>query len=260
MTALSARRLPSPAGKSAFHSLKLVFLLLAALSWNLPVQAQDDHNRKAEVEEMIAVSYGPDQYLINGIEYVNLHIRSEGHKFLGEDKYHAGSVVVENKTYHHVFLKYDIFNQQLLLLIEHPSGGNKQLIMNNLRIDGFSLDGRTFRKYTFPGTGTRFYQVLGSEEMSCLHHFRKQEISKPVDNNTLSEFTETHKRSFLYRHGELTEFKGNRSFVRMFSGHEAEIKAFIRENRFRVRTLSDEQMIKLIRYCQSITEIPSSKQ
>jgi hypothetical protein len=136
-------------------------------------------------QQIISESYGPDQHLINGVEYINLHIRSEGHKFLDEDKYYKGRVVIDRKIYKDVLLKYDIFNQQVLLLIEHQSGGNKQIILNNLRIDGFEINGRIFHKYTSPVSGTIFYQVIGNDEMSCFYHFKKQEIPKAIDQNNL---------------------------------------------------------------------------
>jgi hypothetical protein len=164
---------------SGLGPLVLIFLILAAFHYTLKAQ-QPGENFIAELDELVAESYGPDQHLINGIEYINLHIRSEGHKFLAEDKFYRGRVVIDKKVYKDVFLKYDIFNQQVLLLIQHPSGGNKQIILNNIRIDEFEINGRIFHKYTFPHTGTLFYQVIGNDEMACLYHFKKQEISKPI--------------------------------------------------------------------------------
>ena len=257
--AYSARCLPSPAGNFSIYPIRLIIFLLAAFPLTLPAQTFADQINPG-LEEMISERYGPNQHLINGIEYVNLHLRSNGHKFLGEDKYNAGTIVLDNKRYHGVLLKYDIFNQHVLLLITHRSGGNKQIILNNLRINNFMIDDKTFYKYSFPGNGTRFYQVLGSNEMACFYHFRKEEISKPVDNNTLAEFTDEKKRCYLYRNGNLTEFRGNRSFIRIFPGHEPEVKVYLRQNRLRVRKLNDPQMIRLIRYCQSLTKSPDTVQ
>ncbi|MCK4855053.1 MAG: hypothetical protein KAT31_12340 [Bacteroidales bacterium] len=240
---------------SGLNSLVLIFVILAAFNCTLKAQ-QPDENIIAELDELVTESYGPDQHLINGIEYVNLHIQSEGHKFLDEDKFYKGRVVIDNKVYKDVFLKYDIYNQKVLLFIEHPSGGHKQIILNNLRIDEFEINSRIFHKYNFPGTGTLFYQVIGNDEMSCFYHFKKQEIPRAIDQYTLSEFTDEQKKSYIYWQSELHEFKGTRSFVRIFPIHQPEIKAFIRQNKLRVRKLNDSQMYRLISYCNSITKTP----
>ena len=237
------------------HSRVLTFLILAVLHCTLNAQ-QPDANIIAELNDLVTESYGPDQHLISGIEYVNLHIRSDGHKFLDEDKFYEGRVVIDNKVYKDVFLKYDIFNQQVLLLIQQPTGGHKQIILNNLRIDEFEINGRIFHKYTFPHTEGLFYQVIGNHEMACFFHFIKQEIPRAIDQYTLSEFTDRQKKSYIYLQSELHEFKGNRSFVRIFPNHIPQIKAYIRQNKLRVRKLNDAQMYWLISYCNSLTETP----
>ena len=251
----SAGYIPSPVGISSLILTWLILCMLVALPLSLHSQ-KPDATIIAELEQMVTESYGPNQHLINGIEYINLHILSTGHKFLDEDEFYKGELVIDKKVYKDVFLKYDIFNQQVLLLIQHPSGGNKQIILNNLRIDEFEINGRIFRKYTFPGTGTLFYQVIGNDEMACLFHFRKQEIPRPIDNYTLSEFTDEKKKSYLHWQAELHAFKSNRSFVGIFPDHQPRIKSFIRQNKFRVKKLNDSQMQQLISYCNSITKTP----
>ncbi len=240
---------------SGLNPLVLTFLILAVLHCTLNAQ-EPGENIIAELNELVTESYGPDQHLINGIEYVNLHIRSDGHKFLDEDKFYEGRVVIDNKVYKDVFLKYDIFNQQVLLLIQQPAGGHKQIILNNLRIDEFEINGRIFHKYTFPHTRALFYQVIGNDEMACFYHFRKQEIPRAIDQYTLSEFTEVQKKSYLHWQSELHAFKGTRSFIRIFPDHQPQIKSYIRQNKLRVRKLNDAQMYWLISYCNSLTETP----
>jgi hypothetical protein len=240
---------------SGIDPLVLIFFILLGIPGTLHAQKPDDHVI-ADLYEFVEERYGPDQHLISGIEYINLHIRSKGHKFLDEDKFCKGRVVIDTKVYKDVFLKYDIFNQQVLLLIEHPLGGNKQIILNNLRIDEFEIKGRIFHKYTFPGIGTFFYQVIGNDEMACLYHFKKQEIPRAIDKYTLSEFSDVQKKSYLYWQSELYAFKSTRSFVRIFSDHQPQIKSFIRQNRFRVNRLNDAEMQQLISYCNSLTKIP----
>ena len=64
------------------------------------------------------------------------------------------------------------------------------------------------------------------------------------------------KKSYIYWQSELHEFKGTRSFVRIFPDRQPEIKAFIRQNKLKIRKLNDSQMHRLISYCYSITESP----
>jgi len=233
----------------------LIGCLLFVLPHSLHSQ-KSDPGILAELEQLISESYGPDQDLINGIEYFNLHIHSSGHKFLDEDQYYQGRVAIDKKVYRNVFLKYDLLNQQVLLLIDHPLGGNKQIILNNIRINAFEINERIFHKYTFPGSGTLFYQVIGNDEMACLYHFRKQEIPRAIDQYNLSEFTNVQRKSYLHWQSELHAFKGTRSFIRIFPDHQSQIKSYIRQNKLNIKNLNDTEMHRLISYCNSLTKAP----
>jgi hypothetical protein len=232
---LSAGYTPSPVSIPSMILTWLIPFMLVAMPPGLHAQ-KSDTTILADLEQMISESYGPDQHLVNGIEYINLHIRTTGHKFLDEDEFYKGRVVIDGKDYKDVFLKYDIFNQQVLLLIDHHLGGNKQLILNNLRIDEFEINGRIFHKYTFPNSGTLFYQVIGNKKMACLYHFKKQEIPRAIDQYS------------------------NRSFIRIFPDRQSEIKSFIRLHKFQVKKLNDAQMQQLIIYCNSLTQNPIEDQ
>lgn len=249
----------APVGISSPILFWLISCWLLTLPFHLHAQ-KSGPEIMADLEQMISESYGPDQELINGIEYFNLHIHSTGHKFLDEDKYYEGWVAMDKKVYRNVLLKYDLLNQQVLLLIDHPTGGNKQIILNNLRLEEFMINDRVFRKYTFPGYRTFFYQVIGNEKMACLYQFRKQEIPRATDQNNLSEFTEVQKKSYILWQSGLHSFKGNRSFVRIFPDHQDQIKSILRQNKLNVRKLSDAQMHWLINFCYSSIISPEKDQ
>ena len=48
--------------------------------------------------------------------------------------------------------------------------------------------------------------------------------------------------------------RATRAFVRIFPDHQAQIKAFIRQNKLKVKKLNDLQMQGLITYCNSVTK------
>ena len=88
---------------SQFRILQTNFLLLIICiltAFTGILEAQDDgKNAMADLDQFIQESYGPDLRLINGREYFNLHTRSVGHKFLDDDKFYRGRVVIDQDTY-----------------------------------------------------------------------------------------------------------------------------------------------------------------
>ena len=124
-----------------------------------------------QLERDLRGLYGADQVLINGVEYYNEHARSKGHKFYGEDRYQRGRLVIEHKVYDDVLLKYDIYNQQVLMLSSQGSARDREIIINGLWLKEFSLGNRVFRKYYFPGRDTLLYQVYKGSYIDFLVHW-----------------------------------------------------------------------------------------
>lgn len=246
---------PSPVGISGMVFLFLNLYVLTAFTCTLNAQ-QIDNNVISALDKFIADCYGPDQNLINGIEYYNLHTRSKGHKFLDEDKFYRGRVVINKRVYDDVELKYDIFNQHVLLQFDRGTEVYTQIILNNKWVDEFELNGRIFRKHTFPETGTLFFQIIGSGEIACYYHFKKEEVPR-VTRITLSEFGDEKRKSYVYWQSELHEFHGARSFAEIFPAHESQILEFIRQQNFRTRKISDSQMDILISYCNTLINSPT---
>ena len=118
-------------------------------------------------------SYGPDYNLINGIKYLYLYSAVIGHPFFGGTRFHIGSLVMANGEYQDIYLKYDIYNQNMILQYSPFTGGTDQILLKNEFIHEFKIDGKLFRKYSFSETGTRFFQVVTSGKIYCLYQWEK---------------------------------------------------------------------------------------
>jgi len=203
-------------------------------------------------KEYFDLSYGPDYNLINGIKYFYLYSDIEGHPFLGENRFYTGSLVIADREYRDVYLKYDLYNQNMILQYNPFSGGIDQILLKNEDIHEFKIDGKLFRKYSFPETGTRFYQVVTSGKIYCLYYWEKI-----LNYSTLSSyyFTPQKKVSYIVKNGKPYRFKNKRQFRKLFPvQHQKEIKQFIRKNKIRLKNESDDSMRRLFVFCNQLIE------
>lgn len=197
------------------------------------------------------LSYGPDYNLINGIKYLYLYSNVDGHPFFAENQFYSGSLVMADKEYQNVYLKYDLYNQNMILQYSHFIGGTDQILLQNEFIHEFKIDGTLFRKYSFPETGTKFYQVVTSGKIYCLYYW-----GKDLNYSTLSfyNFTPQKKVSYIVKNGNPYRFKSKKQFRRLFPvQHQKEIKQFIRKNKIRLKNESDGNMRRLLVFCNQLT-------
>jgi len=198
------------------------------------------------------ISYGPDYNLINGIKYLYLYSNIGGHPFFGENQFYTGSLVISNREFQDVSLKYDLYNQNMILQYSPFTGGSNQILLKNEFIHEFKIDGKLFRKYSFPETGTRFYQVVTSGKIYCLYYWKKE-----LNFSTLSSynFSPQKKESYIVMNSKPYRFKNKKQFRKLFPvQHQKEIKQFIRNNKIRLKNESDNNMRRLLELCNQLTE------
>ncbi|MCK4465714.1 MAG: hypothetical protein KAU83_08380 [Bacteroidales bacterium] len=203
-------------------------------------------------KEYFDLSYGPDYNLINGIKYLYLYSNVSGHPFFGENQFYTGHLVIADREYQDVYLKYDIYNQNMILQYSPFTGGTDQILLKNEFIHEFKIDGKLFRKYSFSETGTRFFQVVTSGKIYCLYYWEKD-----LNYSTLSlyNFTPQKKKAYIVMNSKPYRFKSKKQFLKLFPvQHQKEIKQFIRNNKIWLKNASDDTMRRLLEFCNQLTE------
>ncbi len=237
----------------------LVFVFFIFLS--SPGYSQDpDAASVKELNNSFHKAYGPNQSLVCGLRYFNKDIRSEGHKFFIEETFVKGKLFLEKGLYPDVFLKYDIYGQQLILKVSDSDDYYDEIIVTDSRLKGFELEERTFRKLYFPETDTLIFQVIGQGDLVFLYHWEKEIIRNSQDPGKFFQFSEMKRKSYLVRNSSLQRFKGARSFSKSFPDHRAVVMKYIRGEKIRLSKAGDIEMQGLINYCNNLLkEVPGNE-
>jgi hypothetical protein len=206
-----------------------------------------------ELYKSVVSEYGFDQVLVNGICYEDEFPGKIGHPFLFENQFYKGNLVFRERKYEGIDLKYDIYNQQLVLYITQNNSAI-WLIPPNDFISAFSLGDKLFKKYAFNGS-PKFYQVIfDSKELKCLFYLSKSRYDSDHRKGYNSyKFTDTERNTYILVNEVLKKYRDNKSFIRIFPEEiQFQIKQFIKENKIKVAKSREEEMKKLLAYCKTI--------
>lgn len=240
---------------STYHARIVLFILLLTASPGL-LRAQTKPGQPAalyEWKDYFDRSYGTDFNLVNGIRYVYPYALANGHPFLGENRFYAGHAIIKGHYYPVLHFKYDVCNQQIILNLTLLSGGMEQIVINYEIIDEFELDEKLFRRYSFPETGTKIFQVIESGDLSVLYIWEKKFEHNPTSTWNVYSFTSPKKRRYVLLGDQLFPFLTKRSFLKLFPGEwKRDISRYIRKNQIWLKEATDNQMQELIRYCNQL--------
>lgn len=240
---------------SFVRKLSISYLILSLFSFagNAQRQRSGLGNLYEGLYESIQETYGFDQELVNGIFFMNRYLKALGHPFLWEDQFVNGSLVYHNKVYDDIMMKYDIYEQNLLINYHFNDKQITFLVVDEF-VSEFSFNDKLFRYFSFHDLEPAFFQVIsGGDELKCLYHWYK-ERRESFHNRTFSsfEFSESSKRSYLLIQDKLIPFRNNRIFMKSFPLEvQNQIRKFIRSNKIKVRTCDDSSMLKLMNYCNT---------
>ncbi|MCK4700652.1 MAG: hypothetical protein KAT38_09970 [Bacteroidales bacterium] len=194
--------------------------------------------------DLVENAYGLDQDLVNGIQYSNRYMRSEGHPYFLEDRFMNGSVSINGKIYQNVQLKYDLFSQRVEIKHDKISGRNYRYITISDRMEAFSLGEYEFRKLNIPEYPERYYQVINTRHFTCFVHWEKKLI--PLENNViyLDHFTNHRLYYWLELNGEIIAFNNRRAFARLFPGNmQREILKLFRQRHISFRNIGPDEIL-----------------
>jgi len=193
--------------------------------------------------ELVDRAYGQDQELVNGRQYYDHHPRSLGNPYLLEGFVHQGSVSLRGVTYYNVWLRYDIFGQQVEVEYSTMSGADNQVVLVSDRLGEFRIGQHHFKNVSFPGKEKRIYQVIGSERMICYISWEKKLIPRVGDAGHTEQYTPPKRSYLLELDGAIHEFQSKRDFVKLFpQEHKKAIKSLVRQNNMHFRIASPEQL------------------
>jgi len=236
-----------------YFSVLLLFVLSFQVSVFAQAQSHDVRNDYNKLYKSIIDEYGFDQLLVNGIFYEDEYHNKIGHQFFMEDKLYKGSLTFRGKEYKGIEMKYDIYNNQLILFVRNNTSVVWVVPPNDF-ISAFSLGDKFFSKYNFQGEPGFYQVVFDTEKLKCLYYWDKKMIESYDDIKYISyRFFESEKKCYLLLNGSSLIYRNNRSFMKILPEEiKARVRKYLKDNHIKVNKSSDEKISELLAYYNSL--------
>ena len=141
-------------------------LVLMGLYWLNGLQAQ--HQSITEYLEECERKYGSDANLVNGEKYFYPYGRADGDPFLYSEPRQA-VIRVHEKEFPGQMVKYDLYNQLVILDFNDIYGGVSSLVLRNEWVESFRFESNLFRRMEGPEGEEAFFQVVVDGPISIVY-------------------------------------------------------------------------------------------
>lgn len=198
--------------------------------------------------------YGNDPRLVNGEKYYYPFTRSDGDPFLDSSPRKA-TLQIGGNVFEDQAIRYDIYNQFLVLEYEDVYGANSSLVLPGARVEAFSDGRRNFKTMKGPEGKAEFFQVIYEGPVSCYYRWKKEYRLNSASGSRDYYFTEPVREAYLVKDHTFYSYRGNWSLSRVFAReHRKLIRQFMRQHHINVRTAAGTQMESLMEYCNSLVD------
>jgi hypothetical protein len=183
--------------------------------------------------------------VINGEEYQPLARSLSSHPFF-LDIESTGSVEFKGQRYSNVQLLYDVVQQQVVLKYLDQTGVSRFVELEQSYIKTFRMSDNIFRNIE----GKGYYQVL--IDNSYISLFARRVKIRNLKNGLVQyDWLQSY---FVILDGEWKALKSNRDAKKLFNEKTKQqaIAEFLRHEKIKVSRFRDDQLVKLILFCNAV--------
>lgn len=233
---------------------KLFLLLIFSLSILVGAGGENLFSAgKSTVDTELMIQDNKDyQILYNGRIWRNIYSKVRGNQFLFTDAFLPGTVIIGNTLFRDLFLRYDIYNDELQIRTD------KDIILqlNKEMVTEFSLDYNK-RIYSFKklegdtlDIKAGYYNILYKGRSEFLVSYKKEIMLLAVDNK-FDLFDQYH-RIYLRKDNVIFPIRKKSDLVEPFGLSKKDIKAFAKSRRISVTVKDPDSISSLAEFCDKL--------
>ena len=230
----------------------LVFFYIVALSIKIHGSVPPPLFSRVSLSSVKPDSVTERQLLFNGRIWRSLYSGILGGEFLFSQNWLNAEVTINDMTFKNIPLRYDIFNDQLITMVNQ--GTFVQL--NKELIKGFvlSFENKKFAFENFEngssGSFSGYAQVLYKGNVSFILKHSKT-IKLLAVENRYDEFLEV-QTLYILKNGSFFRISGKNDLLKIFSDKELQLKNYIRNNNIKIRKKDPDSFIPVIKFYDNL--------
>lgn len=231
----------------------LFFMMLFLFS---PMLAQDVADFSfLEISKDASERYGPSADLLNGEKYYYPYRSASGNPFFEVSGDKGASIQIDGKLYENQKIRYDIYNQLMVLDYKDRSGAAGSIVLRNEWLDYLVIDGYQFKKFPDVNGLERFGQVIHEGYFSCIYFWEKEYSPNFQQGEKIYRFSEPHLRSNIVIQDHFYPYSGKSKFLKCFpKQYHVKIKTYMKEKRIRIRKVSNPEMNSLMVFINQLSD------
>jgi len=192
---------------------------------------------------------GEESAIYTGIRHESYSASIEGIAYFQSPDWQNGTVLYDQIFYENIWMKYDLYKDQLIVIPGNQSG--MPIALFSPRVSEFSFSGSNFIRIekadekTSPAKG--FYQQLTSGRITVLSK-RFKLLTERIENRTVIQKFEERAKYFLLKDGIYYPVRNKKELMAVVKDKKKEIQQFLSNNKMKYRRQREKVIVAVAEF------------
>ena len=217
------------------------------------IHSQTDSNHKDYYNWFDTVVGDGNIGIYDGTNYKEKYITINGnHKYYLTSEFLVGDVVYDDQPYFDIKMKYDIYNDELIVKLPIRSGFSViQLVKEKIEV--FTINNRPFiriserSRESLSEDHLGFYEILFKSDRIILYKKYKKYRSEHLDKEFAYNEFKLESNHLIYYNNHYNKINSKRNLIKLFPKQRTEINTFYNKNRLLQKSNLDIFMTQLMK-------------
>jgi hypothetical protein len=244
--------IPHPMVLAGITACLMVILCLEPAPLHAQMKGNSTYQQIWEQAEHI---YETSRDILNGEKYNYPYRSAVGTPFFEIPGDPLASIWYRGKVYENQHIRYDLYNQIMVLDYTDVAGARGSLVLKHEWIGQVVIGGFLFRPFKDEEGSDRFGQVIGSGNYTIVHFWEKQYLPDMHGGEGHYLFPDPVRSSYLVLQGVFRPYRGNGSLIKCFPPElRSEVRGYLKKQRTRVKHASDQDLEALLVFVNQLAD------
>ncbi len=183
--------------------------------------------------------------LFNGLRYEEKYrMENNNHKFYKTSEFMDGDIIYDDQPYYNIKMKYDLFEDQIIVNLITNSGDNILKLLNS-KLGDFNLNGSEFIKLSNKITINSneelngIYEILSKNSNLILYKKNKKKARKIINKEYLYYTFKSDNQYYCFTNENYYLIHSKKDWIKIFPKQKKEIQSFYSKNKIMYQTNYD---------------------
>lgn len=202
-------------------------------------------------------SLGYRTAIFSGTSYSFLKSDIDGHPFIHSDQWQSGNIYIYGQVFFDIEMKLDIYNDFLVLNHQNSENFGQAIVVSNSSLKGVNFSDKYFLNISAELADSLqikegYYEQVYHDKSTVLIKHRKTIKSEVKFGTELYEEFVSDIKYYLICDGKASIINSRKALMKALSKHNKNIKRYIKDNRVKYTQQKLENIIKIVRYYDSL--------